>query len=79
MRVWSSMVPCETSTSCSLNYPILRRVGTRRVPPRHRGRLSIPIAWRRTGKSGDLVVSDADGVVIIPRNDVDAVLEAAAG
>lgn len=43
------------------------------------GRLSIPICVAGAPVNpGDLVVGDADGVVIIPRNDVDAVLEAAA-
>jgi len=43
------------------------------------GRLSIPICVAGApANPGDLVVGDADGVVIIPRNDVDAVLEAAA-
>ncbi|MFO1324513.1 MAG: hypothetical protein U1F15_10640 [Burkholderiales bacterium] len=44
------------------------------------GRLGIPICVAGAPVNpGDLVVGDADGVVTIPRNDVDAVLEAAAG
>ena len=43
------------------------------------GRLSIPICVAGAPVNpGDLVVGDADGVVIIPRKDVDGVLEAAA-
>lgn len=43
------------------------------------GRLSIPICVAGAPViPGDLVVGDADGVVIIPRNDVDGVLVAAA-
>lgn len=43
------------------------------------GRLSIPICVAGAPVNpGDLVVGDADGVVIIPRNDVDGVLVAAA-
>ena len=43
------------------------------------GRLSIPICVAGAPVNpGDLVVGDADGVVVIPRNDVDAVLVAAA-
>jgi 4-hydroxy-4-methyl-2-oxoglutarate aldolase len=43
------------------------------------GRLGIPICVAGAPVNpGDLVVGDADGVVVIPRNDVDAVLTAAA-
>ena len=43
------------------------------------GRLGIPICVAGAPVNpGDLVVGDADGVVVIPRNDVDAVLAAAA-
>jgi len=42
------------------------------------GKLSIPVSAGGTSVSpGDLVVGDADGVVVIPRADVDAVLDAA--
>jgi 4-hydroxy-4-methyl-2-oxoglutarate aldolase len=43
------------------------------------GRLSIPICVAGAPVNpGDLVVGDADGVVVIPRNDVETVLVAAA-
>jgi len=43
------------------------------------GRLGIPICVAGAPVNpGDLVVGDADGVVVIPRNEVDAVLVAAA-
>jgi len=43
------------------------------------GRLSLPICVAGAPVNpGDLVVGDADGVVVIPRNDVEAVLVAAA-
>jgi regulator of RNase E activity RraA len=43
------------------------------------GRLSLPICIAGAPVNpGDLVVGDADGVVVIPRNDVEAVLVAAA-
>jgi 4-hydroxy-4-methyl-2-oxoglutarate aldolase len=43
------------------------------------GRLSVPISVAGAPVNpGDLVVGDADGVVIIPRKDVEGVLEAAA-
>jgi 4-hydroxy-4-methyl-2-oxoglutarate aldolase len=42
------------------------------------GRLSIPISVGGVAVSpGDLVIGDVDGVVVIPRNDVEAVLQAA--
>ncbi len=43
------------------------------------GRLSIPICVAGAPVNpGDLVVGDADGVVVVPRNDVETVLAAAA-
>jgi 4-hydroxy-4-methyl-2-oxoglutarate aldolase len=42
------------------------------------GKLGVPVSVGGVSVSpGDLVVGDVDGVVVIPRNDVEAVLEAA--
>lgn len=43
------------------------------------GKLSIPVSVGGVAVNpGDLIVGDVDGIVVIPRNEIDAVLEAAA-
>lgn len=43
------------------------------------GKLSIPVSVGGVAVNpGDLIVGDVDGVVVIPRNDIEAVLESAA-
>ena len=69
----------DTATLAAGTFPVFSS-GTNPCGPTKglAGRLSIPISAGGVAVSpGDLVVGDVDGVVVIPRNDVEAVLQAA--
>jgi 4-hydroxy-4-methyl-2-oxoglutarate aldolase len=69
----------DTSTLAEGDFPVfstgMNPCGPTKGLP---GRLSMPISVGGVAVSpGDLVIGDADGIVVIPRNDVEAALEAA--
>jgi 4-hydroxy-4-methyl-2-oxoglutarate aldolase len=69
----------DTATLADGTFPVFS-TGTNPCGPTKglSGRLSIPVSVGGVAVSpGDLVVGDVDGVVVIPRSDVEAVLEAA--
>jgi len=69
----------DTASLSKGNFPVFS-IGTNPCGPTKGlpGRLSIPVSVGEVSVSpGDLVIGDVDGVVVIPKRDVDSVLNAA--
>jgi 4-hydroxy-4-methyl-2-oxoglutarate aldolase len=71
----------DTAEIASLGFPVFAASVTPRVGTNRRvGQTQVPIACAGVVvHPGDIVVADADGVVVIPREQADAVAERAEG
>lgn len=69
----------DTSTILAMGFPVFCRGLSIKGPSKHQpGRLNVPISIGDTSiRPDDVIVGDRDGVVVIARDDVDAVIDLA--